>query len=427
MRQKFKQFTKEFREHEKLGSPSSGYKDARNFATQCLSGAGPMSLPKSAHWRIYMVLADLSKRENQLEHAEQLFEVVHKLKPKAHIAWLEHAKMEEEYGRLDTCGRVLGRGLELCKQNQPLLNKAIRHEERSNNMQNARHLMSGLRSSSVENSWKTMLEGALMEGRDGKIDTARVIFQYLIENVSWYPPIYLEASRFEEKIGNVQRGLEIVIKGLESNERYGPLWFLRFRLLEKDETVHATLHHWALFTSYLQEAAVATTTAPLAPAPFRLQLGRTLEDLEKSTDYVSKELIWKVYFESAQVMDRAASTVRRVFRQETWMRLLFSNKYNTTNTSKTLVLDSKEFKKLDDATTKDALKWAGLARTAYTMSALHCPEMLRWKVWVAGARTEMACGKVYVAGQLLERAMKCVSYWLWLLYRYHVDKMLIRC
>ena len=118
-------------------------------------------------------------------HAESLFEVVHKLQPKAHIAWLEHAKMEEEYGRLHRCGEILSRGLDLCKQNQPLLNKAIRHEERSQNMRNARHLMSGLRSSSVENSWKTMLEGALMEGRDGQIDTARCIFEYLIENVSW--------------------------------------------------------------------------------------------------------------------------------------------------------------------------------------------------------------------------------------------------
>ena len=94
--------------------------------------------------------------------------------------------MEEEYGRLNRCGEILSRGLDLCKQNQPLLNKAIRHEEKSQNMRNARHLMSGLRLSSVENSWKTMLEGALMEGRDGQIDTARCIFEYLIENVSWY-------------------------------------------------------------------------------------------------------------------------------------------------------------------------------------------------------------------------------------------------
>ena len=48
---------------------------------------------------------------------------------------------------------------------------------------------------------------------------------------SRYPPIYLEASRFEEKIGNVDRGLEIVIQGLASNERYECKIILFFLLL----------------------------------------------------------------------------------------------------------------------------------------------------------------------------------------------------
>ena len=71
-------------------------------------------------------------------------------------------------------------------------------------------------------------------------------------------------------------------------------------------------------------------------------------------------------------------------------------------------INKKELKKLNDSYLLDASKWVILARKAYTMSALHCPEMLRWKVWVAGARSEMACGNVHIAGQLLERAMKCV-------------------
>lgn len=58
-----------------------------------------------------------------------------------------------------------------------------------------------------------------------------------------------------------------------------------------------------MYTNYLQQ--ITTTSYPndpkLKPIQFRLQLGQTLEDLEKSTDYVSKELIWKVYFESASI------------------------------------------------------------------------------------------------------------------------------
>ena len=43
----------------------------------------------------------------------------------------------------------------------------------SNNIRSARRLMSGLIESPIEQSWKTMLEGAQMEGRDGMTERAR--------------------------------------------------------------------------------------------------------------------------------------------------------------------------------------------------------------------------------------------------------------
>ena len=87
-----------------------------------------------------------------------------------------------------------------------------------------------------------------------------------------------------------------------THTRYGPLWFLRFRLLEKKETIKATLHHWAMFTHYLQHATGGSGSKSgsksgsgksgsgemTKPAQFRLQLNATLSDLEKSTDYVQK-------------------------------------------------------------------------------------------------------------------------------------------
>ena len=89
------------------------------------------------------------------------------------------------------------------------------------------------------------------------------------------------------------------------------------------------------------------------------------------------------------------------------MRRLHSEKVGVER-SVHIIIPKKEQKKMDDAYSRDAAKWVVLARKAYTMSALHCPEMLRWKVWVAGARSEISCGNVQIAGQLLERAMKCV-------------------
>ena len=60
-------------------------------------------------------------------------------------------------------------------------------------------MLSVLKHESIEKGWKSMLEGALMEGRDGKIKAAREFLKYLISHVPWYGPIYYEAFRLEEK------------------------------------------------------------------------------------------------------------------------------------------------------------------------------------------------------------------------------------
>ena len=49
--------------------------------------------------------------------------------------------------------------------------------------------------------------------------------QYLMEHVSWYGPVYLEASRLEEKRNELGRAIEIVQRGLTEMPKYGPLWF----------------------------------------------------------------------------------------------------------------------------------------------------------------------------------------------------------
>ena len=45
--------------------------------------------------------------------------------------------------------------------------------------------------------------------------------------------MYLEASRFEEKEGHIQEAIEICEDGLNSNMKFGPLWFQYLKLYEK--------------------------------------------------------------------------------------------------------------------------------------------------------------------------------------------------
>lgn len=202
-RLKFKDFYRQFRAREK-----ESFEEAYAYAQEGLE-----TLPKKIHWRVYLEMADLAKRENKFSDARQLYKTVNKLQPYAPQGWLEYSKMEEECGRLYHCQKILHEGLKYCNFSESLLTKAIKHEERMGNLTAARGLLGRLRTQSVEKAWRTILEGALLEARAGNVVVARKVFKYLMQNVPWYGPIYFEAARFEEKNEEFQRAIKIVEKG----------------------------------------------------------------------------------------------------------------------------------------------------------------------------------------------------------------------
>ena len=46
-------------------------------------------------------------------------------------------------------------------------------------------------------------------------------------------PVYLEASRYEEREGNLEESLRFCEEGLDYNPKYAPLWFQYLKLFEK--------------------------------------------------------------------------------------------------------------------------------------------------------------------------------------------------
>jgi hypothetical protein len=53
------------------------------------------TLPTKIRWRVFLELADLAKREHELDDARALYQKVNALEPHAKEGWLEWAKMEE--------------------------------------------------------------------------------------------------------------------------------------------------------------------------------------------------------------------------------------------------------------------------------------------------------------------------------------------
>mmetsp|Transcript_41132 Transcript_41132/g.66247 ORF Transcript_41132/g.66247 Transcript_41132/m.66247 type:complete len:1159 (+) Transcript_41132:364-3840(+) len=364
----FKEFYKNFRAKEK-----ESFNEAFAYANQCLESK---DIPEKIHWKIYLEMADLAKRENRFEEARKLYLCVNSIQPYAHQGWLEYSKMEEECGRLHQCRMILHQGLEYCNYAEQLLTKAIKHEERMGNLQGARSLLARLRNQSVDKTWRTILEGALLEARAGNIVVARKVFKYLMQHVPWYGPIYFEATKFEEKNEEFERAIAIVEKGLKEIPRYGPLWFNAFRLHEKTEMEAAMKA--ALKNPQLVPQKVSLLRSDVVPSmnlfemfgvqgdefqvmPLTCDLLQTRGALQRAMNCISKELVWKVHFEAAQVAERGGGA--------------------------------------------DSL---ARARHAYVQSILRCPVNLRWKVWLAGARTELSGGNISKARQLLDRALQDV-------------------
>lgn len=75
-----------------------GYQAARDFASSSFA-----LLPNHLHWRLYLEMADIAKRENMLKDAREFYQKATVLHPHASQAWLEYAKLEEECGQLLRC------------------------------------------------------------------------------------------------------------------------------------------------------------------------------------------------------------------------------------------------------------------------------------------------------------------------------------
>lgn len=308
----FKEFSKSFRAKQK--------EDWRSAYLYCVESFE--KYPAKFHWKICLELADLCKRRSLLDAARLWFKMVNELQPFAAAGWVEHAKFEEESGNIDSCRKIIQTGLIFVPYHETLMVKLLKLEEKVDDLDTARALLGTLKGVSNDKVAKTLFEGALMESRAGNIAVSRNVLHYLMHHMKWYGPVYYAAFSIEEKHGFFNYARLIIERGLLEIPRYGPLWFGAFRLYEKMKVDDETLR----------------------------------EAINTAVRVISKELIWKVYFEAAQIEERKG---------------LFDK-----------------------------------ARLDFVQSVRHCPRNLKWKVWLGGARMELRAARIYEARLLLNRAME---------------------
>ena len=178
--------------------------------------------------------------------------------------------MEEELANLTKCRDILEAGLRFNRLNENLFLKKIKTDEREKKYEAVRSSLAQLKNVPLDKSWKLMLQGALFEGRVGNVDSCRTVISFLVQKCRLQGQIFYEASKFEERIGCLDRALRIADEGLDSNDKYSPLWFQYLRLFERT-------YKGSNFESEMSQLA------------------------DDASSCVSQELLWKFYVDIAEV------------------------------------------------------------------------------------------------------------------------------
>ncbi|KAJ6243310.1 tpr-containing protein [Anaeramoeba flamelloides] len=189
-------------------------------------------LPNKIHWKVFLDLADFSKREHKIHKARNFFRFALELQPYDSRIWLEFAKMEEEQGDFIKMLKVLVSGIKYCSSNETLVVKALQQLESFGLYAEARELIENLNihTQNLDKTWKICCEVALFEARIGNIGKTREIFENLFQKVPWATPAFNFASLMELRLGFFENAQKIALRGLEQNPRYGPLWFLLLKI-----------------------------------------------------------------------------------------------------------------------------------------------------------------------------------------------------
>lgn len=190
-------------------------------------------LPPKTVSRAHLELAERAKRGAGLQEVKFHLAQALKAQPRAAQVWLETARALEELGELEECRARLERALEMCSPADQISLRLVRVLERLGDMQALRNLVGTMRSEPLERMHKVVLEAVHAEVRAGNGETARLLLQSIIRRMPQQGPVYCEAGRVEGILGHWQQALSTAELGVQTCPKYGPLWFMLLRHVEK--------------------------------------------------------------------------------------------------------------------------------------------------------------------------------------------------
>jgi len=378
------------------------------------------------------------------------------------VAYNNQNKEDDEEEENNNSNRDITGSIGNTSKNLVMNNDNIIHHNciynNSQRLESIRQLLGKLDKEPIEKIWRTVLEGALFEARSGDIERARKVLQFLIQQVPWYGPVHYEYFRIEERNENHGVALNIMSQGLKEVPRYGPLWFGRLRVtetLDLNEWKHNQQHNQQQHqqhnqqqhhhsekeekvdlkdseeygndsNEFIRECSFKSILSIKPPS-----LLQTREAISEAKVSITKELIWKVYFEAAIIEERAALLTHEKIKSQIkkqkhniFMKIKFKTKllkiiseiqnqepfdikYHKEEERKEIKNVNRQyynrlFSKLIEnrRNSECGIDGLDLARECLTCAIEACPINLQWKVWLAGGRMELNSPEMMIFEEL---------------------------
>mmetsp|Transcript_26031 Transcript_26031/g.49856 ORF Transcript_26031/g.49856 Transcript_26031/m.49856 type:complete len:720 (-) Transcript_26031:47-2206(-) len=277
------------------------------------------SLSSSVVWRAHLELAECAKRSaNVLQVKHHLAQALQAHSGPVQV-WLEACRTLDELGELEECRTLLEQGLEHHSvSNEQLCLKLVRVYERLGDHGALRSLVSSLRTEPPEKTCKVLLEAVHSEVRAGNGEAVRPLLRCLMLRLPHQGPIYCEASRVDAILGHWKSALSIAEQGVKTCLKYGPLWFLLLRLVEKAYGARAVKEYAGFALKNICHELHWKVHFEVAAAFGRAgNLPESHESIGNAALSCPKHLRWKVWLLAArsELWDGSVETCRKLLAQ----------------------------------------------------------------------------------------------------------------
>lgn len=163
--------------------------------------------------------AEIAKRMADTAISLDLYEMATLHDPTTPSSWIDRAKLLDELGEYEKADAILRDGIFSVPHCELLIRKLLRSFERSNKIDSARSFIGSIIKNQYIDQQSVLVEGALFEIRQGRIDPALLILHSIKEKVGWKPNIYSELVQFFERSGMILKKFDIVEEGARLNPR----------------------------------------------------------------------------------------------------------------------------------------------------------------------------------------------------------------